>query len=668
MADVDLDMDSRYRDEMIAYAAKKYGDLNVAQIITFGQIKARSAVKSAARVLGKPYTLGSDLVDKMPPVVMGRDTPLKACLELTPKFEDGYVQAQGLRDTYKFDSDAREVIDTALTLEGLINQDSIHAAAVVISDLPLYNYCPVQRKPDGPLVTQFEMHNIEELGLLKMDFLGVRNYDTIEIATELIRRKVSNFDLDKIPDGDVATYKMLCAGDTKGVFQLESPKMTELVVRLQPDNLNDIAALVALYRPGPMGTGMHLEYADRKNERVIYNVFHPDAEELLESTYGIIVYQEDMMRIAQKFAGYSLAEADSLRKATGKKIRELMAAEKEKFRAGVLSQGYEESIADFLWETIEPFADYSFNKSHAFSYGYLSYVTAYLKANHPLEYMAALMTSNPTKVNKINKLAGFLIESSKMGLTILQPDVNKSEFGFTIEGDAIRFGLKGMSDMGESVLEKLFEARQERLFSSFQDFAERALEAGVGESKVVQLIRGGACDSFGHTRRGMEETVPNIKKIVKRKQKDLNRGAFALFQDDEVAISDKEFSNKIQMKNEKDALGVYLTNHPLSDYVSMYDEPGVTKLEDIDQSIGKVVSVVGRLYDIVRKTSRKGNDLGYAQFEDLTSYVEVIIFSSTLKRFGHLLQEDAIVELEVKVESRDEYQSYIVNKIIPLEV
>ncbi|MCU0261573.1 MAG: DNA polymerase III subunit alpha, partial [Ilumatobacteraceae bacterium] len=386
MPDIDMDFDSRYRDEMIRYAAERYGRDHVAQIITFGTIKARNAVRDAARVLGYPYAVGDKIAKAMPPLVMGRDTPLKKCFEEDPKYADGYKAAAELRAMYETDPDVKRVVDVAKGLEGLKRSDGIHAAAVVITKEPLTHYLPVQRKPESgqdpaeaPIVTQFEMGGVEKLGLLKMDFLGLRNLDVITDTVAMVRaRSDPDFDIDDIPLDDPLTYSLLARGDTIGVFQLESPPMRQLLKAMAPDSFDDVSAVLALYRPGPMSVNMHYDYADRKNGRKPVELFHPDAEDVLSDTFGLMIYQESVMRVAQKFAGYSLAEADNLRKACGKKIRELMAKERDSFEAGCERTGYGRKLGKDLFDVIEKFADYAFNKSHTYGYGLITYQTAYL--------------------------------------------------------------------------------------------------------------------------------------------------------------------------------------------------------------------------------------------------------------------------------------------------
>ena len=439
-------------------------------------------MRDAARVLGYPYVVGDKIAKLMPPLIMGRDTPLRACLEPVPGHDDGYKMASELRELYGADPDAKRVIDVARGLEGLRRQDGIHAAAVVITREPLTEYLPIQRKPepggnvaDAPIVTQYEMHGVEDLGLLKMDFLGLRNLDVIEITLDLVE-KSQGFrpDIDHVALDDPKTFELLRKGDTVGVFQLEGGPVRALLRSLNPTQFEDIAALVALYRPGPMAQNWHNEYADRKNGRKPVDYPHPDLEEVLAPTYGLMIYQEQLMRVAQRLAGYSLEEADNLRKATGKKIRAMIAKERSKFVDGCVTQGYGTEFGEQIFDTIEPFADYSFNKSHSVGYGYLAYQTAYLKANYPVEYLAALLTS--VKSNK-DQTAVFLNECRQIGIAVLVPDVNESESDFSVrpggspevtgplttdgtelprkkpkEIGAIRFGMSAVRNVGEGVV------------------------------------------------------------------------------------------------------------------------------------------------------------------------------------------------------------------------
>src|ERR1700728_3407144 len=431
MPDIDMDFDERYRADAMRYAAEKYGNDRVAQVITFSTIKARAAVRDAARVLGKPYIVGDRIAKAMPPLVMGRDTPLYACVTKTDGHEEGYAAAAELRAMRDTDPDAKEVIEVALGLEGLRRQDGIHAAAVVISRDPLTDYLPIQRKPcagenpeDAPIVTQYEMHGVEDLGLLKMDFLGLRNLSVMERALDLIEAETgARPDIDGVDLDDEPTLEMLRRAESIGVFQLEGNAMRQTLRALAPTSFDDVAALVALYPPGPMAANMHRDYPELKNGRNELTYTHPDLEQLLGDTYGLMLYQESVMRVAQHFAGYSLEQADNLRKACGKKIRSLIAAEREKFVEGCETTGYGRKIGTQIFDIIEPFADYAFNKSHAYGYGLIAYQTAWLKAHYPVEYLSALLSS--VKDNK-DKTAVYLGECRSMGIDVLVPDVNRS--------------------------------------------------------------------------------------------------------------------------------------------------------------------------------------------------------------------------------------------------
>ncbi len=552
MPDIDMDFDSRYRDEMIRYAAERYGRDHVAQIITFGTIKARNAVRDAARVLGYPYGIGDKLAKAMPPMVMGRDTPLKYCFEENPKYADGYKAAADLRAMYDTDPDLKRVIDVARGLEGLKRSDGIHAAAVVITKDPVTDYVPIQRKPesgqepaDAPVVTQYEMHSIEDLGLLKMDFLGLRNLDVITDTVAMIRAtRDPEFLIEDISLADEVTFALLSRGDTMGVFQLESPPMRQLLKALAPNSFEDVAALIALYRPGPMGVNMHYDYADRKNNRKPVEYFHPDAEAVLGDTYGLMIYQESVMRVAQKFAGYNLAEADNLRKACGKKIREMMAKERVSFEAGVVREGYGELLGRQLFDIIEKFADYAFAKSHSFGYGLVTYQTAFLKAHYPVEYLSCLLTS--VKSN-LDKAATYLADCRAMGIKVLPPDVNRSVANFAAlpaeqmpddialplgSPGAITFGLSAVRNVGEGLVELLVAERNENgMFTSFHDFAERVPEPVLNKRTVESLIKGGAFDSLGHPRRGLLTVFEHIIDSTVSRRREREKGVMSLFGD-----------------------------------------------------------------------------------------------------------------------------------------
>jgi DNA polymerase-3 subunit alpha len=675
MPDIDMDFDSRYRDEMIRYAAERYGRDRVAQIVTFSTIKARAAVRDAARVLGHPYALGDRIAKAMPPLLMGRDTPLHACLEKTEKYEDGYKQAGELRAMYEADAEAREVIDVARGLENLRRQDSIHAAAVVITDEPVTEYAPVQRKPesgqapeDAPIVTQYEMNGIESLGLLKMDFLGLRNLDVIQDTIELIESvRGETVDIDAIPLDDELTLAMLRRGESIGVFQLEGGPMRALMRSLAPTSFDDIAALVALYRPGPMGANMHNDYADRKNGRKPVTYAHPDLEETLGDTYGLMIYQESVMRVAQKVAGYSLAEADNLRKACGKKIREMIRAERAKFVDGCEATGYGRDLGERLFDIIEPFADYAFNKSHAYGYGLVAYQTAWLKAHYPVEYLAALLTSVK---DSQDKAAVYLAECRAMGIEVRVPDINVSASKFTaVPGEdgaagSIPFGLSAVRNVGEGVTDLILGEREANgPFSDFYEFCERVDTVALNKRTVEALIKAGAFDSLGHTRRGLLAAYERIIDLTVTKRKQHDMGAMSLFDaaeagpvfDDRPRIDGDELDKKVKLAFEKEMLGLYISDHPL-----MGVEASLRRRTDgaVDEILAGDEEVVASLGGVVtglqRKWTKRGDLMAVFQLEDLRGAIEVMVFPKTMTEHGHKLEDDAIVVVRGRVDRKEE--------------
>jgi DNA polymerase III subunit alpha len=579
MPDIDLDFDERHRGEMIRYAAQRYGWDHVAQIVTFSTIKARAAVRDASRVLGYPWLVGDKIAKLMPPLIMGRDTPLRACLEKVDGQEDGYKMASELRALYDTDPDAKRVIDVARGLEGLRRQDGIHAAAVVITREPLTEYLPIQRKPEpggdlgsAPIVTQYEMHGVEDLGLLKMDFLGLRNLSVIERALELIEASTGQRpDIDAVPLDDEPTFEMLRRGDSVGVFQLEGAPMRALMRSLAPTTFEDVCALVALYRPGPMAANMHTDYADRKNGRKPVTYYHESLVDILEPTYGLMIYQEELLRVAQRLAGYTLEEADNLRKATGKKIRALIAKERSKFVEGCVSQGHTRQFGEQMFDIIEPFADYSFNKSHSVGYGLVAYQTAYLKANHPVEYLAALLTS--VKTNK-DQTAIYLNECRQRAIPVLVPDVNESESDFAVRDGSIRFGLSGVRNVGEGMVAHVVAAREQAgPFADFHDFCDRVDMTVLNKRTVESLIKAGAFDSLGHPRQGLlhvhEQIIDQVLEVRRRRDQgemsffDLGPNAGADDFDHRVEVPDVEFGKAERLREEKEMLGLYVSEHPM---------------------------------------------------------------------------------------------------------
>jgi DNA polymerase-3 subunit alpha len=694
MPDIDMDFDSRYRDEMIRYAAERYGRDHVAQIVTFSTIKARAAVRDAARVLGHPYAVGDKVAKAMPPLIMGRDTPLYACLEPHPKYEDGYKMAGELRAMYQADPETRQVIDVAKGLEGLRRQDGIHAAAVVITKEPLTEYLPIQRKPENgqtpeeaPVVTQYEMHGVEELGLLKMDFLGLRNLDVITDTIHIIRESRGiELDIDAVPLDDPRTYELLQRGDTIGVFQLEGGPMRALIRSLAPTCFEDVAALVALYRPGPMAANMHNDYADRKNGRRPVSYLHPDAEEILGDTWGLMIYQESVMRIAQKFAGYSLADADNLRKACGKKVRELIAKERAKFVEGCAATGYGDEMGRQWFDIIEPFADYAFNKSHSFGYGYVAYQTAFLKANYPAEYLAALLTSVKTN---LDKAAVYLAECRTMGISVEVPDINRSASDFTpvVETDAERnqvlsiiFGLSAVRNVGEGLVAHIVAEREANgPYTDFYDFCQRVDTSVLNKRTVESLIKAGAFDGVGHPRRGLLTVFEQIvdHTVARRRERDM--GIMTLFGggddgapgDDfeRTPIPQLEFDKRDRLAFEKEMLGLYVSDHPLlgaEAVLARRSDATIDELDAIDD--GAMKSLGGVITGLQRKWTRRGDLMAVFTLEDLRSAVEVMVFPRTMTEQGHKLADDAVVVVKGRVDRRDDAPKLIAQSIDVVEV
>lgn len=694
MPDIDMDFDERYRSEMIRYAAERYGWDHVAQIVTFSTIKARAAVRDAARVLGYPYSVGDRIAKAMPPLVMGRDTPLWACFDEHPKHADGYKVATELREMYGADPDVARVVDVAKGLEGLRRQDGIHAAAVVISADRLTEYLPIQRKPeaggrpeDAPIVTQYEMHGVEELGLLKMDFLGLRNLSVIERSLDLIEANTGvRPDIDRVPLDDDATFALLQRGDSIGVFQLEGSNMRALMRSLAPTSFEDVAALVALYRPGPMAANMHYDYADRKNGRKPVEYQHPDMAEVLGDTYGLCIYQEEMMRLAQKFAGYSLEEADNLRKAAGKKVREIMAKERAKFVSGCEATGYGTDVGTMLFDLIEPFADYAFNKSHSFGYGFVSYQTAWLKAHYPAEYLAALLTS--VKDDK-DKTAVYLAECRSMGIEVLVPDINVSVADFAATrgvgadgGAAIPFGMSAVRNVGSGLVERIVAERQAGgPFADFYDFCARVDPVVLNKRTVESLIKAGAFDSLGHPRQGLCLVFEQIVDRTLARRREREQGVMSLFGDADdgpavfddarVEIPDREFDKTTRLAFEKEMLGLYISDHPLLGVEAALARHTDVTIAELRESVASGTTeggfgsganlrwVGGVVTGLVRKYTKKGELMATFTLEDLQSAMEVWVFPRTMLDVGHLLVDDAVVCVKGRMDTRDDQPKLI---------
>ena len=667
MPDIDIDFDDRRRGEMIKYAANRYGDDHVAQIVTFGTIKAKSAIRDAARVLDEPFAVGDKLAKMMPPPVQGKEAPLS----------EAYEKSSELREA-RGDPTYRKVLETAEKLEGLKRQHGIHAAAVIIGAAPLDDIVPLLRTDNGEIVTQYEMGAAEDIGLLKMDFLGLRNLTVISDAERHIEanrgRSVDLDDPELLGDmDDPVVYEMLGTGFTLGVFQLDSTGMQALVRKLKPTGFEDISALLALYRPGPLGMDMHNTYAERKNGLEAVSYDHPDLEPILGETYGVIVYQEQVMKIATDLCGFSMAEADALRKAVGKKKRDLMEAQKEKFLAGGVDNGYDKSFVAGLWDLIEKFAEYGFNKSHTVAYGVVSYQTAWLKAHYPVEYMAALLTS--VKNHKDNKPL-YLNECRRMGIPVLPPDVNESGSDFTPRGDEILFGLSAVRGVGEGIVAEIVKARTEHgKFVDFRDFCDK-VEPGVLNKRTLEnLILAGAFAPLGHTRKGLWETYEPIVEAALTRKKAEAAGQFSLFDgggeqdaglelDDGPEIGTEEFDKARLLKNEREMLGLYVSDHPLfgcERELERLTDTTCAGLREKDDGAG--VTVAGVLTSLTKKFTKKGDTYLVATLEDLSGNVEVVFWPNTYRAAHEVLEEDAVLVVTGRVESRDESVKLTANKV-----
>ena len=676
MPDIDMDFDERYRAEVIRYAAEKYGSDHVAQIITFSTIKGKQAIRDSARVLGLSYSLGDRLAKLMPPAVLGREASLEICFE-TPAdddqqvVKDWYSNAAGLRESYRSEEDARPVLDTARKLEGLRRQDSIHAAAVVISPRPLDDLVPLQRKgQDAEVVTQYEMHAIEELGLLKMDILGLRTLSTIDRTLDLVGSTTGHRpDIDRVDLADPETYTMLCRGDTIGVFQLEGTAMRSLIRSLQPDSFEDIIALVALYRPGPMSNGWHTAYADRKNGRKRVDYPHPGTKEVLRETYGLMIYQEQVMQIARDMAGYTMADADALRKAMGKKIPAIMRKERDKFVAGVVAEGHGSGFGGELFDSIEGFAGYGFNKSHSAAYGLIAYQTAYLKVHFPAEYMAALLTS--VRRDK-DKTSLYLSECRSRGIEVITPSVNTSASDFTVRDGKIIFGMSAVRNVGAGLVEKIIKARSEGgLFGDFQDFANRVDTQVLNKRVVSSLIKAGAFDEMGHFRKGLMLALDTLldDTLSRRRQEDI--GQFSLFGGasdtpalEPVEIPDQEWEKRKLLAFEKEMLGLYISDHPLLGVDMALRRLTTASISGlVDQPDGAKVTAGGIVGSITRRYTKGGDPMAFFQLEDLESSLEVLAFPGVMAEAEELIKDDAVLLVEGRVQKSSDSLKIRASKI-----
>ncbi|WP_237494034.1 DNA polymerase III subunit alpha [Modestobacter sp. L9-4] len=690
MPDVDIDFDDRRRGEVIQYVSQKYGEERVSQIVTYGTIKAKAAIKDAARVLDRPYSVGDELTKLMPPGVMGKDIPLSGIFD--PK-HDRYKEAAEFRARYESDPGAAEVVDQARKLEGLKRQWGVHAAGVIIGRYPLIDSIPIMRREaDGAIITQFDYPTCETLGLLKMDFLGLRNLTVLDDA---LRNIVINgkdpVDLDEISKDltDPATYALLSRGDTLGVFQFDGGPMRSLLRLMRPDNFEDISAVGALYRPGPMGANSHTNYALRKNGQQEITPIHPELAEplaeILGGTYGLIVYQEQVMSIAQKVAGYSLGKADLLRRAMGKKKKSVLDAEYVGFEAGMKANGFSAAAVKTLWDILVPFADYAFNKAHSAAYGLISYWTAYLKANYPAEYMAGLLTS--VQDDKERRPV-YLAECRRMGIKVLPPDVNQSSWDFTAVGGDIRFGLASVRNVGHNVVASIVKAREEK--GAFKDFADfmRKIDTVACNKKVIEsLAKAGGFDSLGHSRQGIAaihaQAVDSAMSLKRREAE----GQFDLFgsfgEDDGAGIGDPlsaaldipiptaDWSKSEKLVFERDMLGLYVSDHPLHGIEHVLTSHADTSLAEIlsgGVEDGANVTIAGILTAVGPRTNKQGAPWAIATLEDLEAGIEVLFFPKTWAEVSEKVVRDQVIAVKGRISRRDDTPSLFAAEVTIPEI
>jgi DNA polymerase-3 subunit alpha len=683
MPDFDVDFDERRRGEVIRYVSEKYGDDRVAQIVTYGTIKAKQAVKDAARVLGYPFAMGERVTKVMPPPVMGKDVPLNKIFDPT---HDRYKEGGEFRALYEADVEVKKVVDQAKGLEGLKRQWGVHAAGVIMSSDPLLDLIPImKREQDGAIITQFDYPTCEHLGLIKMDFLGLRNLTVLDDAVRNIAaNRAEQIVLEELPLDNQPTYELLARGDTLGVFQLDGGPLRALLRSMRPDNFEDISAVIALYRPGPMGANSHNEYADRKTGRKPVVPIHRELEEalaeLLGDTYGLIIYQEQVMAIAQQVAGYSLGAADLLRRAMSKKKKSELDAQYEKFSGGMAEKGYSAGAIKTLWDILLPFSDYAFNKAHSAAYGLIAYWTAYLKANYPAEYMAALLTS--VRDDK-DKSAIYLAECRRMGIKVLPPCVNSSDADFTPTGTDIRFGLTAIRNVGANVVGSIVATRTAK--GAFADVGEflKKVDAVVCNKRTIEgLIKGGAFDSLGHSRRGLINVYEAAVDAVLDTKRAEAIGQFDLFGsmgdtvdspvDDvfAVRVPDGEWDKKVLLQFEREMLGLYVSDHPLFGLEHVLaGAADVTIAAAQTEGAGEpqTITLAGILSSVNRRVTKAGAPWAQAVLEDLEGSIEVMFFPATYAQVALNIAEDAIVAIKGRTDAREDTVKLIASDLMILD-
>ncbi len=661
MPDFDIDFDERRRVEVINYVSQKYGSDRVAYIATFGRIKAKQAIKDAARVLDHGFAVGDRITKALPPDIMGKGVPLKDIFDSSHK---RYADGAEFRALHESEVDVRTIYNTAVGLEGQIRQWGVHAAGVIMSSDPLIDIVPImKRDQDGAIITQFDYPMCESLGLVKMDFLGLRNLTVLDDAlTNIKANRGEDVVLEDLTFDDPAAYDLLSRGDTLGVFQLDGGPMRSLLRSMRPDTFADISAVGALYRPGPMGADSHNKYARRKNGREPMDPIHPELAEALKpvlgETYGLIVYQEQVMEIAQVLAGFTLGQADNLRRAMGKKKKEELDKQYAGFQAGMLGNGFSQKAIDTLWEILLPFSDYAFNKAHSAAYGVISYWTAYLKANYAPEYMAALLTS--VRGDK-DKSAIYLNECRRMKIQVLPPDVNESSADFTPVGNDIRFGLTAIRNVGHNVVDGIVAAREEKgRYVDFADFLDKVPALVCNKRVIESLIKAGAFDDMKHRRRALvsiHETAVDQYVDIKRNEAIGQDSLFGGLDDDSggfgvtVSLPDlEEWDKTTLLAHEREMLGLYVSDHPLlglEHVLSANTDCTIGQLLlDEERADNSTVTICGLVTGVQRKITKRGDAWAMVTLEDLDGAVDVLLFPSAYQLASTLLIEDAILTIK----------------------
>ena len=677
LPDIDVDFDPEGRMKVLDYVGRKYGSDKVAQCVTYGTIKTKQALKDSARIMDYEYSVGDQVTKALPPTVNGKDMSLKEIFDPQSK---RYPEAKEFRDLYESNPDVKRITEEAKGIEGIIRQTGVHACATIMASNPITNTSPLMERTDGTVTTTFEYHTCETLGLVKMDFLGLSNLTVIRDTVNNIERNGKEpISIEKVPLDDKETYQLLSRGDTLGVFQLDGDGMRSLLRMLKPDNFNDISALIALYRPGPMDMNSHINYAKRKNGLQKIEPIHPEVAKplagVLDETYGLIVYQEQVQSAARILAGYSLGRADVLRRAMGKKKPDVLAKEQVPFFEGMKAHGYSQEAAQAVWDVLVPFSGYAFNKAHSAAYALIAYWTAYLKTHYPVEFMAALLENERT--NK-DKTALYLGEARRMGIQILPPDINESVAAYSAVGDVVRFGLAAIRNVGSKAVQAIIDERSgpRGRFVNFMDFVKRVPMDVLNKRTVESLIKGGAFDGIDPNRRALfqvhDEAIDQVMPI-KRKQAEGQFDLFAEADDDggnesdalgdaQVTIPDiEEWEKSTKLNFERQMLGLYVSDHPLSGMTSVLAgmrDMSIAQLLNRANTMGnQTVTLAGLVTAVDRRVSKKGNPWAIVTIEDLESSIQCMFFGKVYDANADDLSLDSVIRVRGLVELRDEESS-----------